>query len=58
MHHRGPTCDSVDLLYEKVPYSGSPLAIATSADRGDRSLYATVFSVGFNGYPPLRQYVI
>ena len=56
----GPTCDSVDVLYEKSPY---PLPISLAI--GDKVLieatgaYTTTYSsVGFNGYPPLRQYVI
>jgi ornithine decarboxylase len=56
----GPTCDSVDVLYEKNPY---PLPVSLSI--GDKVLIeaagaytATYSSVGFNGYPPLRQYVI
>jgi ornithine decarboxylase len=56
----GPTCDSVDVLYERTPY---PLPISLAI--GDKVLieaagaYTTTYSsVGFNGYPPLRQYVI
>jgi ornithine decarboxylase len=56
----GPTCDSVDVLYEKTPY---PLPVSLAI--GDKVLleaagaYTTTYSsVGFNGYPPLRQYVI
>jgi ornithine decarboxylase len=56
----GPTCDSVDVLYEKTPYL-LPVSLAI----GDKVLIeaagaytATYSSVGFNGYPPLRQYVI
>jgi ornithine decarboxylase len=56
----GPTCDSVDVLYQKNPY---PLPV--SLEIGDKVLieaagaYTTTYSsVGFNGYPPLRQYVI
>jgi len=56
----GPTCDSVDVLYEKTPYN-LPISLAI----GDKVLieatgaYTTTYSsVGFNGYPPLRQYVI
>ena len=56
----GPTCDSVDVLYEKSPY---PLPVSLAI--GDKVLieatgaYTTTYSsVGFNGYPPLRQYVI
>jgi len=56
----GPTCDSVDVMYEKTPY---PLPVTLAI--GDKVLIeaagaytATYSSVGFNGYPPLRQYVI
>ena len=56
----GPTCDSVDVLYEKTPY---PLPVSLAI--GDKVLieatgaYTTTYSsIGFNGYPPLRQYVI
>ena len=56
----GPTCDSVDILYEKTPY---PLPVSLAI--GDKVLieatgaYTTTYSsVGFNGFPPLRQYVI
>jgi ornithine decarboxylase len=51
---------SVDVLYEKTPY---PLPVSLAI--GDKVLIeatgaytATYSSVGFNGYPPLRQYVI
>jgi ornithine decarboxylase len=56
----GPTCDSVDVLYQRTPY---PLPVSLAI--GDKVLIeatgaytATYSSVGFNGYPPLRQYVI
>jgi len=56
----GPTCDSVDVLYEKTPY---PLPISLAI--GDKVLIeatgaytATYSSVGFNGYPPLKSYVL
>src|ERR1700720_2047060 len=56
----GPTCDSVDVLYERNPY---PLPVSLAI--GDKVLIeatgaytATYSSVGFNGDPPLRQYVI
>jgi ornithine decarboxylase len=56
----GPTCDSVDVMYERNPY---PLPVSLAI--GDKVLIeatgaytATYSSVGFNGYPPLRQYVI
>jgi len=56
----GPTCDSVDVLYQKTPY---PLPVSLAI--GDKVLieaagaYTTTYSsVCFNGYPPPRQYVI
>ncbi|MEM9221843.1 MAG: type III PLP-dependent enzyme [Pseudomonadota bacterium] len=56
----GPTCDSVDVLYEKKPY---PLPI--NLEIGDELLiggtgaYTTTYaSVAFNGLPPLAAYVI
>ncbi|MEX0752634.1 MAG: type III PLP-dependent enzyme [Xanthobacteraceae bacterium] len=56
----GPTCDSVDVLYEKTPYM-LPVSLAI----GDKVLIeaagaytATYSSVGFNGFPPLKQYLI
>jgi ornithine decarboxylase len=56
----GPTCDSVDVLYQINPY---PLPISLAI--GDKVLieatgaYTTTYSsIGFNGFPPLRQYVI
>ena len=56
----GPTCDSADVLYEKEPY---PLPI--SLEIGDKVLiegtgaYTTTYSaVAFNGFPPLKSYVI
>jgi ornithine decarboxylase len=56
----GPTCDSVDVLYEKNPY---PLPVSLAI--GDKVLIeaagaytSTYSSVGFNGMPPLKSYVI
>ena len=56
----GPTCDSVDVMYEKTPVM-LPFSLAI----GDKVLiegtgaYTTTYSaVSFNGFPPLRQYVI
>ncbi|MBV9218340.1 MAG: type III PLP-dependent enzyme [Methylobacteriaceae bacterium] len=56
----GPTCDSVDVLYEKEPY-----ALPVSLEIGSKVLiegtgaYTTTYSaVGFNGFPPLQSYVI
>jgi ornithine decarboxylase len=56
----GPTCDSADVMYEKVPYM-----LPVSLEIGDKVLiegtgaYTTTYSaVAFNGFPPLKQYVI
>jgi ornithine decarboxylase len=56
----GPTCDEVDILYDKANYE-MPLALAP----GDKveihaagAYTATYCSVGFNGFPPLREYYI
>ncbi len=56
----GPTCDSADVMYEKTPVE-LPLSLAI----GDKVLieacgaYTTTYSaVAFNGFPPLKSYVI
>jgi ornithine decarboxylase len=56
----GPTCDEVDILYDKSNYQ-MPLAL----EAGDKveihatgAYTATYCSVGFNGFPPLREYYI
>ncbi|MCS0502407.1 type III PLP-dependent enzyme [Ancylobacter mangrovi] len=56
----GPTCDSADVLYEKTPVM-LPVSLAI----GDKVLieatgaYTTTYSaVAFNGFDPLRSYVI
>src|SRR6201994_2132985 len=56
----GPTCDSMDVLYEKEPY---PLPV--SLEIGDRLLIegtgaytSTYSSVAFNGFAPLKAYHI
>ena len=56
----GPTCDSADVLYEKVPY---PLPV--TLEIGDKLLIegtgaytSTYSSVAFNGIPPLKTYHI
>ena len=56
----GPTCDSADVMYEKTPY-----ALPISLTIGDEVLiegtgaYTTTYaSVAFNGFEPLRSYVI
>ncbi|MCL1875944.1 MAG: type III PLP-dependent enzyme [Synergistaceae bacterium] len=56
----GPTCDSVDVMYEKVPYM-----LPESIQEGDRIYFfttgaytSTYCSVFFNGFPPLRTYIL
>lgn len=56
----GPTCDSADVMYEKTPY---PLPVSLTI--GDEVLiegtgaYTTTYSaVAFNGFEPLRAFVI
>ena len=56
----GPTCDEVDILYDKADYR-LPMALKV----GDKIIveaagaYTTTYSsVGFNGFPPLRSYCI
>jgi ornithine decarboxylase len=54
----GPTCDSLDILYERTPYplpaglrAGDPVEILSAG------AYTTSYSsVGFNGIEPLRTY--
>jgi ornithine decarboxylase len=56
----GPTCDSMDVMYEKVPYD-----LPVSLEIGDKVLiegtgaYTTTYaSVAFNGFAPLKAYHI
>lgn len=56
----GPTCDSADVLYERDPYM-----LPVSLEIGDKVLiegtgaYTTTYcAVAFNGFPPLKAYVI
>ena len=56
----GPTCDSADVMYEKMPY---PLPV--TLEIGDKLLIegtgaytSTYSSVAFNGIPPLKTYHI
>lgn len=56
----GPTCDSIDIMYENYKY-GLPLNLAI----GDRmywlstGAYTTSYSsVEFNGFPPLKSYFV
>jgi ornithine decarboxylase len=56
----GPTCDSADVLYEKTPYD-LPLTLCVGDDVLIESCgaYTTTYaSVAFNGFPPLKSYVI
>lgn len=54
----GPTCDSVDVLYEREPYPlPTDLAIGGMVDvLGTGAYTATYCSVWFNGFEPLRTY--
>ena len=56
----GPTCDSADIMYEDHKYE-----LPIKLDIGDRlywfstGAYTTTYSaIEFNGFPPLRQYII
>ncbi|MEJ0050042.1 MAG: type III PLP-dependent enzyme [Methylovirgula sp.] len=56
----GPSCDSVDVLYEKEPYP-LPLSLEIGAKvliEGTGAYTTTYSAVGFNGFPPLKSYVI
>jgi ornithine decarboxylase len=56
----GPTCDGADILYEKAGYE-LPLAL-TAGDRVrllSAGAYTTTYaSIGFNGFPPLKEHYI
>lgn len=55
----GPTCDSVDILYQHAPYD-LPLDLAAGEViriHGTGAYTATYSAVGFNGLPPLRTIV-
>lgn len=56
----GPTCDSADVMYEKTPY---PLPVALNVGDelfilGTGAYTVTYASVAFNGFEPLRSYII
>jgi ornithine decarboxylase len=56
----GPTCDSVDVLYERTPYE-LPLDLRPGdvvRIHGTGAYTTTYSSIGFNGFPPLRQWAI
>ena len=56
----GPTCDSMDIMYENYMYE-----LPLNLKEGDRLYWLTTgaytssyCAVGFNGFPPMRTYVI
>lgn len=56
----GPTCDSMDVLYEKHKYT-----VPHTIQEGDRMYILTTgaytqsyCSINFNGFPPLRAYIL
>jgi ornithine decarboxylase len=56
----GPTCDSVDVLYEKEPYD-LPVSLEIGAKvliEGTGAYTTTYSAIGFNGFPPLKSYVL
>lgn len=56
----GPTCDGVDILYKKSGYR-LPMAL-TGGDHVDvmsaGAYTASYASIGFNGFPPLKEYYL
>ncbi|MFN0262750.1 type III PLP-dependent enzyme [Tepidamorphus sp. 3E244] len=56
----GPTCDSADVLYEKKPYN-LPLSLTVGDEifiEATGAYTTTYAAVAFNGFPPLKAYVI
>jgi len=56
----GPTCDSADVLYEKTPYD-LPVSLSIGDEvliEGTGAYTTTYASVAFNGFGPLKSYVI
>jgi ornithine decarboxylase len=56
----GPTCDSVDVLYEKVPYD-LPVSLSIGDEvliEGTGAYTTTYAAVAFNGFEPLKSYAI
>lgn len=56
----GPTCDSADVMYEKTPYS-LPVSLAVGDElliHGTGAYTTTYASVAFNGFAPIKAYVI
>ena len=56
----GPTCDEVDMLYDKAGYKlPLDLKVGDKVQILSTGAYTTTYSsVGFNGFPPLRAYYI
>ena len=56
----GPTCDSMDILYEDYKYQ-----LPETLEEGDKLYFFTTgaytqsySSIGFNGFPPLKSFII
>lgn len=56
----GPTCDSVDILYEHANYElPLNLKVGDKIEILSTGAYTTTYAaVGFNGFPPLKSYYI
>lgn len=56
----GPTCDEVDILYDKADYQlPLDLEVGDKVEILSAGAYtASCSSVGFNGFPPLKEYYI
>jgi ornithine decarboxylase len=56
----GPTCDEVDVLYDKAGYHlPLDLKVGDKVQIMAAGAYTTTYSsVGFNGFPPLASYYI
>jgi ornithine decarboxylase len=56
----GPTCDEMDMLYERAGYKlPLDLAVGDKVHILSAGAYTTTYSsVGFNGFPPLKSYYI
>jgi len=56
----GPTCDEVDVLYDAAGYElPLDLRVGDKVEILSAGAYtASYCSVGFNGFPPLKQYYI
>jgi ornithine decarboxylase len=56
----GPTCDEVDIIYDEAAYElPLDLKIGDRIEVLSTGAYTSSYcSVGFNGFPPLREYYI